>query len=132
MEINELTVEDPIKNLDALLCHLETGTQGLSAIEYVEFDDEVPIFNEWEDDVEISPIAVNAETDDDESDQLILEEPPSLTEALEMIRKLHLFVSIRQPELHQLVSELESKLTDTYIDSKSNKQSSITDFFNRV
>ena len=47
---------------------------------------------------------------------------------LEMIRKSHLFASIRQTDLLQLVSELESKLIDTYIDSKSNKQTSITDF----
>ena len=132
METNELIVEDPIEKLDALLGHVKIGTEGLSATEYIKIDDEILVFNEWEDDVEILPIAINAETDEDENDQPIPEEPPSLTEAHEMIRKLHLFVSIRQPELHQLVSELESKLTDTSIDSKSNEQSSITDFFKRV
>ena len=54
------------------------------------------------------------------------------TKYLEMITKPHLFVSIRQTDLPQLVIELESKLPDIYIDSKSNKQTSITDFCQRI
>ena len=49
----------------------------------------------------------------------------------EMIRKSHLSASIRSTDLLQLASELESKLIDTYIDSKSNKKTSITDFCRR-
>ena len=49
-----------------------------------------------------------------------------------MIRKLHLLVSIRQPELRQMVTDLESKLTDAYSDSKTSKQSSITDCLQRI
>ena len=49
--------------------------------------------------------------------------------ALEMMRKLHLFASIEQPKLHNLISDLESQLTDIYLDSKAVKQSSITDYF---
>ncbi len=36
------------------------------------------------------------------------------------------------PQTHQLVSDLALKLTDAYIDSKTNKQSSIMDFFRKA
>jgi hypothetical protein len=39
---------------------------------------------------------------DDKDDGVIQEQPPSLVDALEMIQKLHLLASNRQPELHQL------------------------------
>jgi hypothetical protein len=35
-------------------------------------------------------------------------------------------------KLHLLVTHLESKLTDVYSDSKTKKQSSITDFFEKL
>ena len=38
----------------------------------------------------------------------------------------------RQPQLHRLVTDLELKLIDAYIDSKTNKQSSIMDFFQKA
>ena len=41
----------------------------------------------------------------------------NLPEALDMVRKLHLLASSQHPDLHQLVSELEAKLTDIYLDS---------------
>ncbi len=44
---------------------------------------------------------------------------------------IYLFASTEQSELHVLISELESKITDLYIDSKASKQSSITDFFKK-
>jgi DDE superfamily endonuclease len=131
----EVIDNEPFKKLDTLLSHLEINGLQLSATQYVMVDDEIPVFNEWEDDPETFPVTEDTEQDQEENqnqDEVITEEPPSLVDALQMIRKLHLLVSIRQPELHQLVSELESKLTDTYIDSKSSKQSSITDFFSRV
>ena len=134
-EIIEVIDNEPIKKLDSLLSHLQINDLQLSATQYVMVDDEIPVFNEWEDNTEIFPATEDTEQDQEQNqneDEIIPEEPPSLVDALEMIRKLHLLASIRQPELHQLVSELESKLTDTYIDSKSSKQSSITDFFSRV
>lgn len=57
------------------------------------------------------------------------ENPPNLCEALEMMRKLHLFVSTQQPQLHNLISDLESQFTDIYLHSIVIKQSSITDYF---
>lgn len=132
------TDDGSIKKLDALLSHFKiTGLQ-LSAAEYATLDDEVPAFNEW-DDTEGSAATVqdaeqDPEGDDDHEDEVEVsgEEPPSFVEALEMLQKLNLLVSVRQPELHSLMSDLESKLTDSYIDSKTSKQSSITDFFARV
>jgi len=59
----------------------------------------------------------------------LAENPPNLSAALEMIRKLHLFASTQQHQLHSLISNLESQLTGIYIDSKAAKQSSIKDYF---
>jgi len=73
--------------------------------------------------------AHNADIDDEEESHQ--EEPPKLPEALDMVRKLHLLASSQHSELHQLVSELETKLVDIYLDSKTAKQSSLTDFFSK-
>jgi hypothetical protein len=59
----------------------------------------------------------------------VTEKPPNLSEVLEMMRKLHLYASTEQPQLHTLISDLESQLTDIYLDSKAAKQSSIKDYF---
>lgn len=132
-EIGDVADNEPIKKLSTLLSHLEADGLQLSATRYAMVDDEIPVFNEWEDDTETLSTKEDTEQDQEENDdEVISEEPPSLADALDMIRKLHLLVSIRQPELHQLVSDLESKLTDTYVDSRSSKQSSITDFFSSV
>ena len=132
-EISEVANDETIKKLDVLLSHLGINQLELSATQYMMIDDEIPAFNEWEDNPETISVTEDIEQDQEEIEhESTLEEPPSLVDALEMIRKLHLLVSTRQPELHQLVSELELKLADTYIDSKSSKQSSITDFFSRV
>jgi hypothetical protein len=75
-------------------------------------------------------IQVTQEDDDEEEEIVSLaEQPPNLPEVLEMMRKLHLFASIEQPQLHGLISDLESQLTDIYLDSKAVKQSSIKDYF---
>ena len=58
-----------------------------------------------------------------------LKRPRPLSEALEMLRKLHLYTSTEQPQLHNLISDLASQLTDIYLESKAVKQSSIKDYF---
>jgi hypothetical protein len=98
-------------------------------MEFVKIDDDIPVFDETDN---ITANSLTTEVDDvhqDQDDEIIQEEPPSLTEALEMTRKLHLLACTRQPELHKIVANLESTLVDIYIDSKGNKQTSITDFF---
>ena len=137
-EVREVTVdsvsvntdEDLLKNLDFLLVHaIGTDTQ-ISANEFVKFDDEIPVFVECDNTIDNLLTVEDVQNDqDDKDEEIIQEQPPSLMEALEMIRMLRLFASTRQPQLYQLVTDLESKLTDAYIDSKTSKQSSIIDFF---
>ena len=62
----------------------------------------------------------------------VAENTPTLSTVLEIMRKLHLFVSIQQPQLHILIFDLKSHLTGIYLDSKVTKQSSITYFFSAV
>ena len=69
--------------------------------------------------------------DSDEEEDNQEEEPPKLLEALDMVRKLHLLASFQHPDLYQRVSELESKLTDIYLDSRVAELSSITNFFQK-
>ncbi len=39
-----------------------------------------------------------------------------------MMQRLRLLLTIQQPQLHKLISDLESKLIDVDIDSKEKKQ----------
>ena len=54
--------------------------------------------------------------------------PPKITEAIEMTEKLRLLATMQQPQLHKLITELQSKLIDVYIDSKKQKQTTLEDF----
>ncbi len=45
-----------------------------------------------------------------------------------MMQGFRLLLTIQQPQLHKLTSELESKLIDVYIDSKEKKQATMEDF----
>ena len=49
-----------------------------------------------------------------------------------MLRKLHIFASLEQPQLHNVLFDLESQLTDIYLDSKAVNQSAITNYFSRA
>lgn len=60
---------------------------------------------------------------------MINDSPPKITEALQMTQKLRLFRTTQQPQLHQLISELESKLFDIYIDSKEKRQTTMDEYF---
>ena len=87
-EISGVIDNEPIKKLDTLLSHLEINGLQLSAMQYVTVDDEVPVFNEWEDNPEILSRTEDIEQDQEEyEDDVIPEEPPSLVDALEMVRK---------------------------------------------
>ena len=46
-------------------------------------------------------------------------------------KRLHLLASTEQSQLHSLISDLKSKLTDAYVDSKVSKQNCILDCFNK-
>ena len=125
-----------IKQLDDLLSHLNTADNRMSAIELMDIDYDIPVFSEWTNDddairemVEVHAIDTNDNVDDEK--ELAEEASPKLPEVLEMLRKLHVFASNEHPELHSLLSELESKMTDIYLDWKSSKQSCITDYFKK-
>jgi hypothetical protein len=66
---------------------------------------------------------------EEEEEEAPPETPSTLAQAMEMMRKLHLFASVQQPQLHEAVSVLESRLTDIYLDSKCVVQSKIEDYF---
>jgi hypothetical protein len=122
---------DNLKILDNLLQHVSIGGQTMNAADFVDIDIDVPAYNEWFDNYEQLVICDIKEQDDDYDDDCLIttELPPKLPEAMEMIRKLHLLAITQQPHLHQLINELESKLTDIYIDSKTKKQTTLEDFF---
>lgn len=124
-------LDDPLEQLDSLLAHLQVDGEQLTAAEFVNIDSCTPTFNEWEDDEHLKDlIQLTPDHNEAEEEEILLaEEPPNLSEALEMIRKLHLLASVEQPQLHNLISDLESQLTDIYLDSKATKQSSIKDYF---
>jgi hypothetical protein len=110
---------------------VELGGQHITAEEFVSIDDDAPIFDEWNDkDVESSTINIIPYEDNEDND-LPQQNPLSLAEALDMIRRLHVLSSIDYPELYSTVFELESKLIDIYIQKKTSKQSSIYDFFRK-
>jgi hypothetical protein len=50
------------------------------------------------------------------------ETPLKLIEAMEMVRRFHLTAATQQPQLHFLISKLDSQLTQLLIDSKGVKQ----------
>ena len=125
--------EDPIKQLEDLLFHVDVSSNRMSAVELVSIDSDIPVFNEWTDESDairqMAEVHIIDEMDNMDEEDSIEEVVPKLPEALDMLRKLHLFASTEHPELHSLLSELESKMTDVYLDWKSSKQSCITDYF---
>jgi hypothetical protein len=70
--------------------------------------------------------------DPENSEELPGEDPPSLSESLEMVRRLRLFSTTQQPDLHSFINQLQSRLTDILLDSTSSKQKSIFDYFKSV
>ncbi|CAF2944116.1 unnamed protein product [Rotaria sp. Silwood2] len=92
-----------LKILNDLLEHVTIGGQTLNAADFAD--------------------------DYDDDDRIPTESPPKIMEAMEMIRKFHLLTTTQQPQLHQLINQLESKLTDVYINSKTKRQTPLEDFF---
>ena len=123
-----------LKNLDALLGHISIGGQSLSASEFVELDDDTPAFNEWSDgdeDLIIVDTDFGNKINNEDDDEIPTESAPKLLEAMEMVRRLHLLAATQQPQLLSLVSQLDSQLTQLFIDSKGVTQTKIDDFFAR-
>lgn len=112
------TEENIIHQLDRLLQYVHIGGQQMTAEQFANIDINVPSFDEWNGSIDSTddPSMVNilANKDDEEND-LPNESPPNLLEVMDMLRRLHLLSSIDYPQLHSIVSELESKLIDIYI-----------------
>ncbi|CAM4835599.1 unnamed protein product [Rotaria magnacalcarata] len=120
----------PIEELDRVLKHLTIGGKSVSAYDYVIIDDQMPSFNEWDDSTD-RVLSINgfANEDAENLEELPSEDPPSLAESLELVRRLRLLSTTQQPELHPFITELQSKLTDVFLDSNSSKQISILEYF---
>jgi hypothetical protein len=57
------------------------------------------------------------------------ETPLKLIETMKMLRRLDLLAASQQPQLHSVMFQLDSQLTQFFIDSKGVKQKMINDFF---
>ncbi|CAF2010715.1 unnamed protein product [Rotaria magnacalcarata] len=128
-DIESNNSDNPLQQLELLLAHIDIGGPQLTAAEFLEMDACIPTFNEWDDYGHLKSSIQVTQDDNEEEEDAFVEKPPNLSEALEMMRRLHLFASIEQPQLHNLIYDLESQLTDIYLDSKAVKQSSFTDYF---
>ena len=120
--------DNPLQPLDTLLAHLHIDDSRLTAGKFVDIDSSVPTFNEW-DNYENPKTYIQVTEGNKEEEETLVGQPPNVSQALQIMRKLRLFASIEQPILHHLIYDLESQLTDIYLESKAVKQSSITDYF---
>ncbi len=53
------------------------------------------------------------------------------TGAIEIIQRLRLFSVTQYPQLHQAITDIESKLMDIYLDSKMSVQSTLDSYFKK-
>ena len=124
--------QGPIKQLDDLPSHVHIDGNQLSALELVNIDSSIPVCNEWNGNRNILVGIVSVHRiEDDDGQQQFKETPLDLLEALDMLQRLHLLASTEQSQLHSLISDLRSKLTDAYLDSKVSKKNCIPDYFNK-
>ncbi|CAF2204437.1 unnamed protein product [Rotaria magnacalcarata] len=124
-EILTNDISKALQNLDLLLAHLNIGGQSLSVTEFIEVDEEIPAFNEWND-IGNSLIIVDEQRhNNDEDDDMPTETPPKVIEAMELVGRLHLLAATQQSQLHS------SQLTQLFIDSKGVEQTTIDDFVHR-
>ena len=123
---------EALKILDDLLQHVMIGGQRMNASDFVDMNEDMPAFNLWYDDCERLLTTDLIEVDDDElpdeTDFPSTETPPKISEVMEMLRKLHLLAIAQHPQLHPIINQLESQITDIYVSSKSKRQTVLDDF----
>ena len=128
-------VNEAVTVLDGLLKHVMISGSTMTAGEYINIDSHVPTFNEWDDGSErlvvVDNITQTNELDDDEEEKTSEETPPKLCEAIEIIQRLRLFSVTQYPQLHQAITDIESKLMDIYLDSKMPVQSTLDSYFKK-
>lgn len=131
VEVGTSEKDGVLRQLDVLLQHVQIGGQQMTAEQFVSIDSDAPSFDEWNDNSEDSSVINIIPQEYDEDPDLPSQNPPTLTEALDMIRRLHVLSSTDYPHLYPVVSELESKLIDIYLERKTSKQSTIYNFFHK-
>ncbi|CAF4967699.1 unnamed protein product, partial [Rotaria socialis] len=91
----------PLQQIHSLLVHRRIGGSQLTAAEFVDIDSCIPTFNEWDDSEHLKTYiqVTQDDNEEEEEEEALLEQPPNLFEALEIMKKLHLFASIEQPQL---------------------------------
>ena len=125
-----------LNNLDALLSYMNIGGQSLSSSEFVEIDSDIPVFNE-RDDINDNLIIVDEDYDSkknnnnsEEDDDIPTETPPTIIEAMEMVRRLHLLAATQQLQLHLFLSWTHSLLNFSLTRKQLNGQRSMIFFTN--
>ena len=104
----------------------------MNASDFVDIDSKVPSFNEWNGGSEHLLNVDIDQIDEEEGNQDEIQvTPPNLSEAMEMLERFRLLSTTTHPQLHQIVLQLESQLTDLYLERKVSKQSKIEDFFRK-
>ncbi|CAF3223559.1 unnamed protein product [Rotaria socialis] len=108
-----ISAEDKsIEELDRVLRHLTIGGKPMSGYDIMCTDDNAPSFNEWNDSNDKLLVINGIINDDGDSnedqlnDDVPSEDPPSLSEFLDLIRRLRFFSTMQQPELHSFIIEL--------------------------
>ena len=103
--------------------------------EFVDVNAEILAFNEWND-KEDDLIVVDQECDNkkkidnnEEDEDMPTETPPKPIEAMDIIKRLHLLAAAQQSQLHSLITQLDSQLTQLFIDCKGTTQTKTDDFF---
>ena len=125
--------QDLIKQLDGLPSHVRIDGKQPSALELANIDSSIPVSNEWNGNRNfLAEIVSVYRIQDDDGKQQVKETPLNLLESLDMLQRLHLLASTEQSQLQLLISDLKSKLTDAYLDSKVSKQNCISDCFNKI
>ncbi|CAF2140050.1 unnamed protein product [Rotaria magnacalcarata] len=76
-------------------------------------DEDIPVFNQRNDASE-KKLDVDGISNDDipNADDLVIEQPPSLSEPMKMTRSLQLLSTNQYPELHPYFTQLQSKFID--------------------
>jgi hypothetical protein len=129
-EDEEKDDDDVLNQLDSLLKHVSIGGREMSASDFVDIDSEVPSFNEWNDEPEhLLHVDIDQMDEEEANQDDTRAAPPKLSEAMEMLERFRLLSTTTHPQLHPIIAQLESQLTDLYLESKVSKQSKIEDFF---
>ncbi|CAF1143326.1 unnamed protein product [Adineta steineri] len=119
--------------LNKILKHVSIGGATMCANDFVNIDDDIPAFNIWSDGAEKILLADGFSNEDvDPDENKTVEEPPSLSEAVKMLRRLRLLTTTSHPELHSFVLQFQSKLIDIYLDGSNLKQKTIQEYFQRI